>query len=159
MNDIERNKIMEVFNKLVYVGQKEKIAAIEFIKQCGGNIDVGDCISINVYKMSIYANYNSLFYNVHLEYNIESNMLKVLIHDNPTRSTLVEYDIDKFGINSTIPEPLLFEFMRVNEYVVLSNSILHVMNIIDRYSMMVNSKNGLKEINKNYNKLDIFGTD
>lgn len=70
----------------------------------------------------------------------------------------MEYVINESGINSTTPEPLLFEFMGLNEYVLLSNSILHVMNIIDHYSMMVNSKNGLKEMIQKYSELDIFGT-
>lgn len=53
MNNIERNEIMRLLNELICVDRKEKINAIEFIKQCGGrggSIDVGDYISINVDK-------------------------------------------------------------------------------------------------------------
>ena len=136
------------------MSERDKIATIEFIK-CRDDIEL-DYTRIYVSDINtITINFEHVYYSISTMLDITSNMLDVCLYDVDTLETVVKFHIDESGIEKSIPDRELFEFLDMNEYALLKISIWNIITLIERCNSMLNKRNAIGDLIREYGELPI----
>lgn len=153
LNGEMRLELQELYIDLVNMSKKEKDNAFEFIK-CRDGIELDET---HIYTMenTIMLNFRHVHFSISTMFDVMANDFAITIYDIDDLANLAEYRIDESGIDKTIPDRHLMEFLSINEYAMLKTSIWHIIRLIEHCNLMLKKRNAMEDLIREYRDIPI----